>query len=307
MGRFSMMLILTFLLVVGVPIFLNWIVYFRRFRNGWFLLAWISFTIAFVLTDIFVSPWHWWSYWALFLIIAATILGVLVGLRKFSRVKWDKPSPLLFMATCFMFVGTGYFAVFLFTVLNATLQPANAVALSLPVKSGTYAVMQGGTGKPLQADHTRLPSHRFAVDLTVIDELGISSSTYLANLSAGGIAMGTPVYSPCDGQVAASRDGVTDGMRTNADQPLGNFVVVSCNDILVTLAHLQNGSIQVRRGEAVTTRTVLGRIGFSGNIDEPHLHIHGERGEFKGDNSDNPGVPLTFNGKFLWKGRVVSN
>ena len=307
MGRFSMLLILSFLLIVGVPVFLNWIIFFRRFRNGWFLLAWLVFTIAFVLTDIFVAPWHWWSYWALFSIIAATFLGVIVSLRKFSRVKWERPSPLLFMATSFMLVGAGYFMIFLFTVFNATLQPANTVQLSAPLRGGTYAVIQGGAGKPLQAGHSRIPSQRFAVDVTVINELGISSSTYLAPTSAGGIAMGTPVYSPCDGQVVMRRDGLPDGQRSDDDTPLGNKVVVNCDGVLVTLAHLQNGSIQVQNRESVTRFKVIGRVGFSGHATEPYLHIHAERGDYQGDASNNPGVPAAFNGKFLWKGRVYSN
>jgi len=267
MGRFSMLLILSFLLIVGVPVFLNWIIYFRRFRNGWFLLAWLAFTIAFVLTEIFVAPWHWWSYWALFLIIVVTILGVFISLGKFSRMSWKRPSPLLFMATCFMFVGAGYFLIFLFTVFNATLQPSNSVALSSPVKNGTYAVIQGGAGKPLQAEHTRVPSQRFALDITVINELGISSSTYLAPTSAGGIAMGTPVYSPCEGEVVIARDGIVDGINSGDTTPLGNKVVIRCDQVLLTLAHLQKDSVSASRGQSVGTRTLIGRIGFSVNID----------------------------------------
>jgi murein DD-endopeptidase MepM/ murein hydrolase activator NlpD len=45
----------------------------------------------------------------------------------------------------------------------------------------------------------------------------------------------------------------------------------------VLLAHMRRGSVQVAGGERVSVGDPLGRVGNSGNTDEPHLHISAQR------------------------------
>ena len=54
---------------------------------------------------------------------------------------------------------------------------------------------------------------------------------------------------------------------------LGNHVVLRLADgTHFVVAHLQRGSVTVRRGDRVAVGAVLGRCGNTGNTTEPHLH-----------------------------------
>ncbi|MGD9529798.1 M23 family metallopeptidase [Pseudonocardia sp.] len=59
---------------------------------------------------------------------------------------------------------------------------------------------------------------------------------------------------------------------TEAD---GNFVVLDIGDgFYVNYAHLQPGSVRVKRGDTVRKGDVLGLVGNTGNSVAPHLHLH---------------------------------
>jgi hypothetical protein len=59
---------------------------------------------------------------------------------------------------------------------------------------------------------------------------------------------------------------------TEAD---GNFVVLDIGDgFYVNYAHLQPGSVRVKRGDTVRKGGVLGLVGNTGNSVAPHLHLH---------------------------------
>ena len=56
---------------------------------------------------------------------------------------------------------------------------------------------------------------------------------------------------------------------------LGNAVFIRHGKQEVSvLAHLKQGSIKVKAGDAVKKGQVLGQCGNSGNSSEPHLHYH---------------------------------
>lgn len=55
----------------------------------------------------------------------------------------------------------------------------------------------------------------------------------------------------------------------------GNAVIIRHAENEVSLlAHFQQGSIRVHRGERVKQGQVLGLCGNSGNSSEPHIHFH---------------------------------
>ena len=64
----------------------------------------------------------------------------------------------------------------------------------------------------------------------------------------------------------------------NTARLAGNFVALDCGDFHVILAHLRQGSVRVREGQAVTAGEPVGELGKSGNSSEPHLHVHAQRG-----------------------------
>ena len=79
----------------------------------------------------------------------------------------------------------------------------------------------------------------------------------------------------------------------------GNFVMIDCGDFIITLAHMQNGSVAVRVGDNVTLGALVGRIGNSGQTGEPHLHIHAQRGLGAENPFGGEPLPLLIDGRYL--------
>jgi murein DD-endopeptidase MepM/ murein hydrolase activator NlpD len=78
-------------------------------------------------------------------------------------------------------------------------------------------------------------------------------------------AAGTPVVSPRPGTVTW-RAYQTDGA--------GHYLVVRADDGRdMVFMHLQDGSVLVRKGQAVAAGQQLGRVGSTGRSDGPHLHF----------------------------------
>lgn len=91
---------------------------------------------------------------------------------------------------------------------------------------------------------------------------------------------GVAVVAAADGMVRAVRDGmpdvsIADGEGDSlAGREAGNVVVLRHDDGWETYyAHLRNGSLTVRTGDAVEAGQRLGLIGLSGNTEYPHLHF----------------------------------
>ena len=82
----------------------------------------------------------------------------------------------------------------------------------------------------------------------------------------------------------------------------GNHILIDSGGIIVALCHLQQGSIQITRGQQVQAGDMLGRCGNSGNSTEPHLHIQAiDTLDIARANA----VRLTFNGSLPTNGEVI--
>lgn len=88
----------------------------------------------------------------------------------------------------------------------------------------------------------------------------------------------------------------------------GNYVLLDCDGVHVPLAHFKQGSVRVAQSEHVTTNTVLGLVGNSGNTNEPHLHIHAQRPAAPGRAplSGDP-LPIRLSGKYLVRNDRVTS
>ncbi|MGH7648867.1 MAG: M23 family metallopeptidase [Gemmatimonadaceae bacterium] len=101
---------------------------------------------------------------------------------------------------------------------------------------------------------------------------------------------GAQVLAPADATVVAADDGWPDNSvgTTDPQHPLGNHIVLQHNDRFYWLAHLQRGSLAVRRADRVDQGGVLALCGNSGNSDFPHVHLHASRsqvfGQGRGEN-----------------------
>ncbi|MEQ9643599.1 MAG: M23 family metallopeptidase [Alphaproteobacteria bacterium] len=88
----------------------------------------------------------------------------------------------------------------------------------------------------------------------------------------------TAVLAPAAGVVAAVRDGERDiGIGfdpSNKGRECGNAVRIAHDDGWQTLlCHLRQGSIRVKRGDAVTAGQPVGLVGLSGATVFPHVHL----------------------------------
>lgn len=124
--------------------------------------------------------------------------------------------------------------------------------------------------------HAMAPDQRWAYDLLI--EPYLSGSSKLDDYGC----YGTPVVAPISGKIIAAHDGEPDATpgvsSNNYTKPLGNHVAIlmDTNTYLI-VAHLKNGSVAVKKGDAVTEGKLIGECGNSGNTSEPHIHIHHQR------------------------------
>lgn len=145
--------------------------------------------------------------------------------------------------------------------------------LQLPVR-GAWFVYWGGRDI---ADnyHAVDVGQRFAVDLLVMHD-GQSHSGDPSLLESYH-CWGREILAPAEGVVMSAVDDLPDQAIGAADpaHPAGNHVVLDFgNGEYGFLAHLQQGSVRVAKGDVVRAGQQIGACGNSGNTSEPHLHFH---------------------------------
>ena len=142
----------------------------------------------------------------------------------------------------------------------------------------------------LQLDMKHNPT-RFGMDFMVTDAQG---NTHKGDGKAldDHYVYGRPILAPAAGTVADCIDGRRDNpigesgidydelMRTKNGRLLGgNYVVLDHGNGEVSFfAHMQNGSVRVRKGDRVKAGQILGLVGNSGDSFEPHLHYQLQSG-----------------------------
>ena len=116
---------------------------------------------------------------------------------------------------------------------------------------------------------------------------------------------GIPLHAPCDGRVAWAENNRIEQPIGTADKEFtsGNGVILTCGNVHVKLAHMQKGSVLVLKGDLVKSGQPIGRVGNSGNTEEPHLHIHAETVVEAGNPwSHGEPVHMRFNGRLMARG-----
>jgi hypothetical protein len=162
--------------------------------------------------------------------------------------------------------------------------------LRLPFE-GEWTVFWGGR-KVAENYHAITRDQRFAYDLLIFRDG--ASHTGDGKRNEQYYVFGQAIVAPGDGTVAVAVDGFEDNPPGVMDRehPPGNHVILDHgNGEFSLLAHLQKGSVRVKKGETVKAGAPLGLCGNSGNTSEPHLHYHLQTaGEFgQGD-----GLPAQF-------------
>jgi Peptidase family M23 len=167
-------------------------------------------------------------------------------------------------------IGTVFLAIQLVRIYSP---PADPVAIDSPL-AGEWAMLAGGRSA-LISHHYRTPIVSNAVDLVQLDEEGRGHDGD-PKRETSWYGFGEPVLSPADGTVVS----VTD---VHPDEPVGNIGQnpSTGNHILLdigsgryaVLAHLQQGSARVSKGERVRLGQQIAAVGDSGDSLVPHLHF----------------------------------
>jgi hypothetical protein len=255
-----------------------------------------------------VGPWALLSVYlrpfvALILIGALAAARVRAG-RRFTDPNRDAAPPrrLLWQA------GTAcVFALVFIDAVLGQLPPAGAADLRFPLEGGVYAVIQGGNSLVTNPFHHWFRSDKHGLDLVKLNAAGNRGRGLAPARLAEYASFNVPVHSPCTGTVEERRDDLPDHApgAADTDNLSGNHVLLRCGDLRVLLAHLARGSVAVSRGDAVRGGQIVGRIGNSGNTNEPHLHIGAMTASSGATWPDAEAVPLTFGGRFLAINDVV--
>lgn len=174
--------------------------------------------------------------------------------------------------------------------------------LRLPF-DGTWTIFAGG--RTLATNHHAVAKNqRFALDIAIAKE----GKTHIneGKLLTDYYVWGKEVLAPAEGRVVVLADGLPDNEMgtTDKENVAGNYLVIDHgNGEYSFLAHFQNGSFEVKEGDAVKAGQVLGRVGNSGNTTEPHLHYHLQDG---GNFPQSECMPATFY-NYIADGKLVES
>lgn len=179
------------------------------------------------------------------------------------------------------------------------------VAVGRPLRGAGILAVDAHDGAVFPVDDGFVFSQRFALDFVVFD--GTSTFAGDPTLNESYFIYGDPIKAVRKGRIVAARDGVAENVPgetppiTTPEALLGNYVVQRIGKHRYALyAHFQTGSVRVEAGERVRRGDLLGRVGNTGNSDEPHLHFHVTSGP---DPLGTDGVPYVFD-RFRYEARL---
>ena len=246
-----------------------------------------------------VGRWDWFSRYLRFLPLILMTLAVAVSLPKIIgkpnyRSELHKP----WWRQGLRWLETGLVTAAVVVALTGLQVEPKAINLSFPLEDGEFQVAQGG-GSILLNAHRPNQAQAYAVDIVELNSLGARAKGLYPNQVSAYKIYGEKVLSPCAGAVVKKQTGLPDLIPPERDTRnlAGNHLVIRCKGTDILLAHLQEGSIDVEKGQRVEAQEPLARVGNSGNTTEPHLHIHAVR-QGSGSVMDGAPVPITFKGRF---------
>jgi hypothetical protein len=275
-------------------------------------MASVGNTVFYLLLLGFLYFWGQWPL-AFSLYFKYVLLGIMVlAIWKFFRIgprlKTWRPRGL------WPWVRTGMILLLTLAMIPLTYQlikgrsyPADPVNLNFPLKGGAYYVANGGSTRAIN-NHFGVgsASQQYALDINKLGAKGMATHSLWATANEAHAIFGDSLYAPCKGRIVEMKYTVPDNqgasMEVSPEDGMGNYVVLDCNDLIVSLVHLQYKSVAVVPGQRILTGTYLGRVGNSGFSQEPHLHLQAAR--YQAD-STLLGVPMRFDGRELVRGDLV--
>lgn len=279
------------------------------------LVLWATGVVLLVVVATRLFLWAflpWWLPWTYVLAAVGIIVWHLQTL-PLSSLPVLRTGPLAWVncACALLLVLTGLWGVA--QVVAARTPPAaEVVDIRSPLGPGRYLVGHGGSTAllnhhigTLDPSAERFADWRgqsFAYDVVGINRFGTHADGWRPRDPSRYEIFGAPLYAPCDGVVLQSENGMPDLTVPEMDQdrPLGNHVLLQCGgDVVLVMAHLQQGSVQAGTGDRVAAGDLLARVGNSGNSSEPHLHIHAQRPGTSASPISGEPLLLTIDGRYL--------
>lgn len=287
-------------------VFLVWLGKGRdRTKLNWLIKLLV---VAFYSYYIFlVGRWDLFSYYLRFILI---ILFFLVAFKSYPKIR-NLPVYPTKNFKVYLSLGINFSILIFFVFLNIlALQgyffEGNPIQLSFPLKNGIYYIAHGGNSSVINY-HNSNRAQKYALDIVKLNLTGTrANGVYPKDLTQYTI-FDDIFYSPCDGAVKNTSDGLPDLIPPKMDRenPAGNHILIKCNNAEVLVAHLLKGSVTVNVGELVKTGQAIAKIGNSGNTSEPHLHIHARKFTTSNSILGGEGVPMVFDGRFLVRNSLV--
>lgn len=270
-------------------------------------LTWLLEVLAGVLLIVvlfFIGRWDWVSRYLSYVTVLVYLGAVLLSYRRVRALPFRAGSAGR-SGWVSGVLGVLVSVVLLALSVRGQFAGREPVQLAFPLQDGAYYVAQGGSSFIVNYHHTH-PEQAFAADITKLNAAGMRAAGLRPRALERYAIYGEPVYAPCEGEVVSAVGDLPDVIppERDSDNPPGNHAAIACQGVTVVLAHLQHGSVMVEEGDAVSTGQMLGRIGNSGNTDEPHLHIHAFEGGVMGEELGT-GVPMSFEGQVPVRNRVI--
>ena len=304
----AMLLIVTLHLVIPLALILwTWARSYASITTWGVQMLVLGSYLAFIF---FMGSWVFASFYLRYAVLILAIVAAVLSLMGIKTLP-------LFVTPHFSgwlgySAGLIISAVLLYLVVGGVrshFYDETPVQLAFPLRSGAYAVFEGGNGRVSslmnyhyggsmhQGARTNL-SMRYAVDITKLSRWGNDADGFLPMQNEKYAVFHQVIYSPCDGVVSDVEDKWSNETPWTGTPPynVGNHVLITSKDFGVLMGHLQEGSITVKTGDRVKRGDPVGKAGNSGWTSQPHLHIQAMRvstGSFWGWE----GVPIFFDGK----------
>ncbi|MCW3464286.1 M23 family metallopeptidase [Chitinophaga nivalis] len=203
---------------------------------------------------------------------------------------------------------TGLFTTAVVLYFTGTTGKPQTVALTFPLRSGQYFVLQGGKGLPTNVFHYSLRGAIYAMDIVKLNQWGGRANQIFSRKLDDYVIFNDTVYAPCDGLVQRAYSNNPDNIPPAMDRGPKNTnqVLLETTHCYVFVAHLKMGSVVVQEGQYVKQGQALGCVGNSGFSTEPHLHMQAH--------SKEAGIPwykgkplyMLFNGKGYLLNEVIN-
>jgi len=286
-------------LIILLPLLLIAWLSFSKVQSKFEWLLRIFIVGSVVLICYKIGTWSVTSYYMRFVIAALFLGSTLYSFHNIRAGLWLIPEEQWFrIGSTALFSMLGMLLSSL-TLTGATYTGSNTINLKFPFGQGMYYVIQGGSNVMTNPFHSMVFNGKYAIDIVEINNLGNRAATIFPKVLAQYHIFGEVVHCPCNGRVVTIANGFPDNMPTNVDRehPAGNHIVLECDNIIVILEHLKEGSLKVSQGDYVKEGQPVGEVGNSGYTDEPHLHIQANR-------HDGDPVAIMFGEIFLSTGEL---